>query len=357
MGYNSKKIYGTEQLKNVNEYEYWKEKLLPVKLPQFYKEVIFSWHSCGGGLKAPQSEAEIRKQLIWGNKYIQTKGKTIFYENWHKSNINFIDDLLDETGNLKSGTEIFQQLQGYSRVNWLIEYNTILKSIPETWKNMLKDINMGIKVKKDLKLFIYTGNKYIFELPSKAKDYYTILIGKLKEKSYIEKYWDNVLPNKTTWHENWKTQTDKKLAEFHYKLIHRILPCQENLYKWKLSNSNACRFGCPTVETYNHMFLTCPRLKLLYIKLEKIFQNIGFTMKLTYRTLLFGHKATYTAYQPVNNLLSYIFYAIYKHWLHNNVQTDIATWLHSHLIFRKKIHLELNDQTSHKLLDNVLKEW
>ena len=93
-----------------------KEKLLPVKFPQFYKEVILSWHSCGGGLKAPQSEAEIRKQLIWGNKYIQTKDKTVFYEHWHKSNINFIDDLLDETGNLKSGTEIFQQLEGYSRV-------------------------------------------------------------------------------------------------------------------------------------------------------------------------------------------------------------------------------------------------
>ena len=87
------------------------------------------------------TEAEIRKQLIWGNKYIQTKGKTIFYENWNKSNIYFIDDLLDETRNMKRGSEILQHLQGYSRA---IEYNTILKSIPKTWNNMLKDINMGI---------------------------------------------------------------------------------------------------------------------------------------------------------------------------------------------------------------------
>ena len=47
---------------------------------------------------------------------------------------------------------------------------------------MLKDINMGIKAKKHLKPFIYTGNKYIFELSSKAKDYYTILSYK---KSHI----------------------------------------------------------------------------------------------------------------------------------------------------------------------------
>ena len=94
-----------------------KGKHLPVKLPLFYHEVISSWISCGRGLKAPQSQTEIRKQLIWGNKYIQTKGKTLFYKNWHKNNINFIDDLLDETGNLKCGEKIIQQLKGSSRAN------------------------------------------------------------------------------------------------------------------------------------------------------------------------------------------------------------------------------------------------
>ena len=221
-----------------------KENSIPIRIPQFYKEAILSWHSCGGGLKSSQSEIEIRKQLIWGNKIIQSKGKTLFYKNWHKSSINFIDDLLDETGNLKSGPDIFKQLEGYNRANWLSEYNAILKSIPRSWKNILKNVNMNTKIKKDLKPIIYTGNKYIFEPPSKIKDYYGILVNKLTEKSYIEKYWDNVIPNKPAWHQIWTTriqaQSDKKLSEFHYKLIHKILPSQENLYKWKLSNSNMC---------------------------------------------------------------------------------------------------------------------
>ena len=146
-----------------------KEKVIPIKLPKFYQEVIFSWHSCGGGLKAPQSETEIRQQIIWGNKFIQSKNKTLFYPNWHKSNINFIDDLLDNTGNLKSGQEIFFQLQGSCRSNWIIEYNTIVKSIPLSWKEKLKNTNMATKVKKDQKPFIFTGNKYIFILPKKNK--------------------------------------------------------------------------------------------------------------------------------------------------------------------------------------------
>ena len=43
-----------------------KEKLLPLKLPQFYKDVITSWHLCSGCLKAPQGEVKLRSQLIWG---------------------------------------------------------------------------------------------------------------------------------------------------------------------------------------------------------------------------------------------------------------------------------------------------
>ena len=56
-----------------------KEKSITIKLPKFYQEVIFSWHSCGGGLKAPQSETEIRQQIIWGNKFVQSKNNTLFY--------------------------------------------------------------------------------------------------------------------------------------------------------------------------------------------------------------------------------------------------------------------------------------
>ena len=61
-----------------------KEKLLPLKVPQFYKDVTTSWHLCSGGLKAPHGEAKIRSQLIWGDKFIQSKNLTLFYSEWLK---------------------------------------------------------------------------------------------------------------------------------------------------------------------------------------------------------------------------------------------------------------------------------
>ena len=125
------------------------EKRFTKKLPLFYQEVIFSWNLCGGGSKAPQSQTENRKQLIWGNKMIHSKGRTLFYKNWYAKNLIFIDDLLDQNGNLKSGEEIFCLLERSNRNNWLIEYKTILKALPATWKQTLTNVNMQVKVKRN----------------------------------------------------------------------------------------------------------------------------------------------------------------------------------------------------------------
>ena len=115
-----------------------------------------------------------------------------------------------------------------------------------------------------------------------------------------------------------KLQSDKKLADFHFKIIHRILPsCQENLHKWKISDSNLCRFGCTASETYNHVY-NMSKFVTHSSKAGKTFQKIGINTKLTSRNLLFGYKAIQPPYTPFNKILSNIFYVIYKYWLHNN---------------------------------------
>ena len=131
-------------------------------------------------------------QLIWGNKMIQSKGRTLFYKNWYAKNIIFIDDLLDQNGNLKSVEEIFCLLERSNRNNWLIEYKTILKALPATWKQTLTNVNIQVKVKKELKPFICIDNNCIYDLPDKAKTYYELLIkkvqvGKDQEKTQSEK--------------------------------------------------------------------------------------------------------------------------------------------------------------------------
>ena len=123
---------------------------------------------------------EIRQQILWGNKLIKVNGKTLFHQNWHASGINFIDDLLNEDGRIKSGEEIVQQLR--TNRNWITEYSMLLKAIPRRWKDKINDSNTNIKVGKTFKPFETINNKVEYNLPSKRKFYCQILIQKRKKE-------------------------------------------------------------------------------------------------------------------------------------------------------------------------------
>lgn len=61
-----------------------------------------------------------------GKQNHTVKWKKIIYENWHKSNINFVDDLLDATNNFKIDEKILRTLERFSRAHVKTEYRTIL---------------------------------------------------------------------------------------------------------------------------------------------------------------------------------------------------------------------------------------
>lgn len=185
-----------------------KEKHIPIKIPEFYKDVILAWHLCGGGLKAPQNANEIRQQILWGNKYIQSRGKTLFMSSWKNSNINFIEDILSENGHFKSSAEIFDSLN--TKRNWIIEYHIIIKSIPKSWKEKLKNVDINTKVKTELTPFLNDNGKQIFRIPIRSKEYYQILIKNVRQKTFNEKYWNKVFQDRPFWSSIWTNRVKNK---------------------------------------------------------------------------------------------------------------------------------------------------
>ena len=45
-------------------------------------EVEESWYMSGGGINAPKSANAHKAQFLWGNIYIESKGKTRFFKTW-----------------------------------------------------------------------------------------------------------------------------------------------------------------------------------------------------------------------------------------------------------------------------------
>ena len=46
--------------------------------------------------------ADIRKQLIWGNKFIMFKNKSLMFDNWINIDLIYINDILNENGEIDS---------------------------------------------------------------------------------------------------------------------------------------------------------------------------------------------------------------------------------------------------------------
>ena len=150
-------------------------------------------------------------------------------------------------------------------------------------------------------------------------------------------------------------QKNKKIADFHFKLLHKILPSGENLFKWKMLNSPKCRFGCDTIETYEHMLVNCPKLQDTYSKITRVLKELHYDTLFTYKLLIFGYKISYPAYDDINMMLSHIFYAVYKYWLENDDKKELISWIKRDL----KVWNRTYKTTTFKAeaMDKILKLW
>ena len=52
-------------------------------IPEFYKNVLTSWiKTVGGQLNSPLTFSNVRKQILWGNRFITFENKYLFFKEW-----------------------------------------------------------------------------------------------------------------------------------------------------------------------------------------------------------------------------------------------------------------------------------
>ena len=71
-------------------------------IPEFYKNVLISWiRTVDGQLKSPLTFSNVRKQIVWGNKFITFENKYLFFKEWIISGIFFVNDIIDTNGKIR----------------------------------------------------------------------------------------------------------------------------------------------------------------------------------------------------------------------------------------------------------------
>ena len=90
--------------------------------------------------------------------------------------------------------------------------------------------------------------------------------------------------NTETFHLDWeriyslhfKVTLDTKLREFQYKILHRICYTNDMLFKFRIVDSPLCYFCGEEIETLEHFFFHCERVRTFWRELNTILklQNI-----------------------------------------------------------------------------------
>ena len=314
-------------------------------LPRFYQDLIKAWHSLDNDHAHIRinDQLKVKNQIIWGNDLILHNRKTLYYKHWIDSNIIYINDLLDNDGSF-SASFICNKL--LSKSNWIAELFIIMKSIPKKWFDLVKN-SIPISVKSQMRTScIYVNSKRVNIMYWKSKYIYVHLIEKKSILPIIQKRWNQEMSRLPKWQDIWTMKTiyekEKKLAEFNYKLLFRIIAIKTNLYKWKIEDSPNC-FVCKNCDDFQHAFIDCPMSANFWerFKVFVISTNIP-CPDITLKVIILGNKPgnQNTLNVILNRMISLATYTLYRSRLlriTKNKQIDTFKWFLNELSWRSMI--------------------
>ena len=229
-------------------------------IPDFYKEILQTWIKMGWGQTKTLSHfAEIRKQLIWGNKFIMFKNKSLMFDNWINSDLIYINDILNENGEINQNL-ILDKLK--YKNNWISEFISLKKAIPNEWYHTLQaqnSIKSVVNFQKD-KLIVngkcivpsQLSNKYFYNEYINVKFLKPIGIN-----TWLRYFSINEKPNMSQLYSFiFHYLEENKLKIFRWKLLQYIIPTKKLLMKWRIAINIQCNF-CGQDKDYLHYFMSC----------------------------------------------------------------------------------------------------
>lgn len=188
-----------------------------------------------------------------------------YYMNWKNYNIQFLLDLFDkETKDFLC----FEQIKQKVNTNNFLRYYSLLSKIPKVFKDCIKEnctnTNFeSINIEDVFYRKIVTNRKIKFIYKGLLENLVILPDEKFKK-------WEEILETGIDDWSNYfmlskKACKDTYLANFQYKLLHRIIPTNSFLFKIKIKDTNLCTFCKIQEETIEHLFYECPLVHIFWV--------------------------------------------------------------------------------------------
>ena len=223
----------------------------------------------------------IRSEPIWNNNNIKFKGHPLFYRNWCKAGIVYLQDLW-VNGHIMRYEQIEQTVGTNGRL--LFECNALVNAIPESWKTRMDSNYQAMIIPQEINTEIgplsNLTNKKIRNVFDKLKNHDICAANFWKQKMNvkIEDYF-------TIAHESTK---ESRLRLLHFKFIHNIYPPNILLNKMGLATTKQCLW-CTEIDYIEHAFYQCTKLENFWRNVKQyILINYDWRLEINENIALFG---------------------------------------------------------------------
>ena len=221
--------------------------------PDFWKDVIDAWCTfC--------SEDEWSKNHLWNNSKIRVGDKPVFYEKAYLNGLETIQQLFE--GGKAITFEEAHRLFGLS----VMEYNSIICAVPPS----IKTSTSGTSV-----LILETTPSAVYRHVNSGS-FPTSLVNKWEEKLQEEISYLQFLSHLKG---IYRVTNLPKLCSFQYRLLHRAIITNKDLFKWGKAEHDLCGFCGECAEDYIHLFCQCRKVEELWQTTRKWLTDSGFELQ------------------------------------------------------------------------------
>lgn len=234
---------------------------LPVKLSAFHRQVFLSWSLIYKHNFSPH------KYIIWNNRDILFKNKSLFLERWVQNNVILVSQLFNEEELLFSYREF---LATYTFPVTPKEFPIVFDAIPSGTLMLFRNLsNLSLP---SISLPDPTDSpigKICFSPRSRNNNRH---LRALFQKdvvfvSHVILYWNRFV-NDIDWNKVWmiphKYLITNKVKEVSFRIIHRYYPANHYMAKFKRDINTDCSFCEAHPETVLHLFWHCSHTKKLW---------------------------------------------------------------------------------------------
>lgn len=185
----------------------------------FLRQVFSTWATCH--IFPPKTEADIQKEMLWHNSYIQVGPTPIYWKIWDASGIRYINDLLHHTEH-----RFFSHIELSQLYNINVTFLQVLQirsAIPYSWRTkLLSQATQGLSSKPSL---LAADGSPLELLNLTSKRIYATLVLKRKLTVTSQEKWRTVFPvdeerERDYWADiykmPYKTARDTKLQAFQF---------------------------------------------------------------------------------------------------------------------------------------------